>query len=49
MNLNVPLPLHNQFKSLVAAEGENMTDILLDFIRQYVDKHTIGQPKGRRK
>jgi hypothetical protein len=49
MNLNVPVGLHNSFKSITAAEGQNMTDVLLDFIRQYVDKHNIGQPKGRRR
>lgn len=49
MNLNVPVGLHNSFKSITAAEGENMTDVLLNFIRQYVGKHTITQPKGRRK
>lgn len=48
MNLNVPLELHNSFKSLTAAQGENMTDVLLEFIQQYVDKHTPKQ-KERRK
>ena len=48
MNLNVPLELHNSFKSLTAAQGENMTDVLMEFIQQYVDKHT-PKPKERRK
>jgi hypothetical protein len=43
MNLNVPLELHNSFKSLTAAQGKNMTDVLLEFIQQYV------KSKGRRK
>lgn len=43
MNLNVPLELHNNFKSLTAAQGLNMTDVLLEFIQQYV------KSKGRRK
>ena len=43
MNLNVPLELHNSFKSLTAAQGQNMTDVLLEFIQQYV------KSKGRRK
>lgn len=43
MNLNVPLELHNSFKSLTAAQGLNMTDVLLEFIQQYV------KSKGRRK
>lgn len=49
MNLNVPLELHNQFKSVTAAAGSNMTDVLLDFIRDYVAKHSSPKPKGRRK
>jgi hypothetical protein len=49
MNLNVPLELHNQFKSVTAAQGSNMTDILLDFIQQYVTEHSSPKPRGRRK
>lgn len=48
MNLNVPLELHNSFKSLTAAQNQNMTDVLLEFIQQYVDRHST-KPKGRRK
>jgi len=48
LNINVPVELHNSFKSVSAARGENMTDVLLQFIEQYVDKHT-PKPKGRRK
>lgn len=46
MNLNVPLELHNAFKSVTAAEGQNMTDVLIEFIREYVAKRA---PKGRRR
>lgn len=50
MNLNVPVQLHNQFKAATAAEGKDMTTVLLQYIQQYVDKHPIGKPanKGRR-
>jgi hypothetical protein len=50
MNLNVPIDLHNSFKSVTASEGKNMTDVLLEFIEQYVSKHgqSIKQPKRRR-
>ena len=34
MNLNVPVDLHNSFKSTTAAEGQNMTDVLIEFIEQ---------------
>ncbi len=48
MNLNVPLELHNSFKSVTASQGKNMTDVLLEFIQNYVEKNTPKQ-KGRRK
>ena len=40
MNLNVPVKLHNTFKSVTAAEGENMTDVLLEFIEDYIRRHS---------
>ena len=45
MNLNVPVELHNTFKAVTAAQGKDMTHVLLEFIRNYVTKHA---PKGRR-
>lgn len=48
MNLNVPVELHNDFKSLTAAQGQNMTDVLIEFIRDYVRRHAAAKPKGRR-
>ncbi len=49
MNLNVPVELHNAFKSATAAEGKNMTDVLLEFIENYVSRSSSPKPKGRRK
>ena len=49
MNLNVPVELHNSFKSLTASQGLNMTDVLMQYIREYVEKHTVAKQKGRRK
>jgi hypothetical protein len=49
MNLNVPVELHNNFKAVTAAQGLNMTDVLMEFIQGYVDKNANKQPKGRRK
>jgi ParG len=46
MNLNVPVAVHNSFKAATAAQGKNMTDVLMDFIKAYVAKNS---PKGRRK
>jgi len=47
MNLNVPVELHNNFKAATASQGLNMTDVLMEFIKSYVDKHA-ARPKGRR-
>jgi predicted DNA binding CopG/RHH family protein len=49
MNLIVPVELHNAFKSAAAAQGQNMTEVLLEFIEQYVTKHSSSKPKGRLK
>jgi len=46
MNLNVPVELHNNFKSITAGQGKNMTDVLLEYIQQYVVKHS---PKANRR
>lgn len=50
MNLNVPIELHNSFKSVTAAQGKDMTTVLMEFIQNYIDKHTpsTSKPKGRR-
>ena len=50
MNLNVPVELHNSFKATTAAQGLNMTDVLLAYIEEYVADHgqATKKPKGRR-
>jgi predicted DNA binding CopG/RHH family protein len=50
MNLNVPVELHNSFKATTAAQGLNMTDVLLQYIEEYVADHgqVAKKPKGRR-
>jgi predicted HicB family RNase H-like nuclease len=48
MNLNVPIDLHNAFKTTAAAQGTSMTDVLLEFIQQYVrQNYPKGLKKGR--
>ena len=51
MNLNVPVELHNSFKATTAAQGKNMTDVLMEFIKDYVMKSSQGRTgsKGRRR
>jgi hypothetical protein len=47
MNLNVPIEIHNSFKAVTAGQGKNMTDVLLEFIKTYVDRYSPKQ-KGKR-
>lgn len=49
MNLNVPVALHNSFKAATAAQGLNMTDVLMAYIKEYVEKNSSPKQKGRRK
>lgn len=50
MNLNVQTQLHDHFKAATAAQGKNMTDVLLEFIRHYVEQHLPDQlRRGGRK
>ena len=48
MNLNVPIELHNSFKASTAAQGLDMTTVLLEFIEKYVTKNASPKPKRRR-
>ncbi len=48
MNLNVPVELHNAFKAATAAKGQNMTDVLMAYIEEYVARHSEPARKGRR-
>lgn len=49
MNINIPIQIHNSFKAVTAGRGENMTDVLLKFIEDYVEKYqSAPAKKGRR-
>lgn len=39
LNINITRELHSRFKSATAAQGLEMTDVLLEFIQKYVDKN----------
>ena len=51
VNINIETGLHNAFKAATAARGENMTDVLVKNIEDYVLKYRSPLPpkKGRRK
>ena len=46
LNINIDSQLLNRFKAAAALQGENMTDILLEFIQRYVGSR--GKKKARR-
>ena len=49
LNINIPTELHRSFKSTTAAQGLEMTVVLLEFIENYVAKNgTVTPRKGRR-
>lgn len=39
LNVNLPVSLHNAFKAATAGRGENMTDIIVQSIKLYVEKY----------
>ena len=45
LNMNVPRDLHDAFKAASAAEGKQMADVLMDFIRKYVEQHQPERPR----
>jgi hypothetical protein len=48
MNINIRAELFNQFKSAVAAQGKTITQVLLEFVEDYVRKHaprSMGRPR----
>ncbi|MGO9517044.1 MAG: plasmid partition protein ParG [Candidatus Korobacteraceae bacterium] len=50
VNINIPTGLHNSFKAAAAAQGLEMTEVLMAYIESYVAKHGYtAQKKGRRK
>jgi hypothetical protein len=49
MNINVEVSLHDAFKAATAAQGDNMTDVLMEFIQNYVDKNGLAPKKKARR
>jgi hypothetical protein len=49
LNVNISEELHRRFKSATAAQGLEMTDVILEWIQKYVDKNgLVASKKGRR-
>jgi hypothetical protein len=49
MNINMEISLHDAFKAATAAQGDNMTDVLMEFIQNYVDKKGLAPKKKARR
>jgi len=49
LNVNIPEQLHRSFKSATAAQGLEMTDVLPEFIEQYVAKKGTAIPRKSRR
>ena len=49
LNINIDLDLHNAFKAATAVRGENMTDVLLQFIQEYVNRYGVSPKKKERR
>jgi len=47
LNINIEVDLHNAFKAATAARGENMTDVLLQYIAEYVARHGYNSKKKK--
>jgi len=49
VNINIEVSLHNAFKAATAAQGVDMTTVLMEFIQGYINKYGVTTPKkGRR-
>ena len=46
LNMNIPRDLHEAFKAATAAEGKQMTDVLLELIRNYVQQRPPQRQRG---
>jgi len=49
LNVNISTELHRRFKSATAAQGLEMTDVILGFIEGYVTRNAPAAPKKSRR
>jgi predicted HicB family RNase H-like nuclease len=49
LNVNISEELHRRFKSATAAQGLEMTDVILEWIQKYVDKNGLVAPQKSRR
>jgi hypothetical protein len=49
VNVNIPTELHNRFKAAAAAQGLEMTVVIVGFIDNYVAKYESTSPRKSRR
>jgi hypothetical protein len=49
VNINVEINLHNAFKAATAAQGVDMTTVLIEFIQDYVARNGLATPRKSRR
>jgi hypothetical protein len=49
MNVITPVELHNAFKAATAAQGLDMSTVVLDFVRDYVARHSPSTKQTKRR
>ena len=49
VNVNLEVSLHNAFKATTAAQGTDMSTVLLEFIQNYVAKYGSSTPRKSRR
>jgi hypothetical protein len=49
VNINIPIELHNSFKAAAAAQGLEMTEVLMAYIESYVAESGYATPKKKRR
>ena len=40
LTIRLPKDLHDQFKAAAAGNGKDMTEVILEFVKNYVSIHT---------
>jgi hypothetical protein len=49
VNINLEVNLHNAFKAATAAQGVDMTTVLMKYIQDYVAKYGSATPRKSRR
>jgi metal-responsive CopG/Arc/MetJ family transcriptional regulator len=48
VQVQMPESLRNKFKSVTAAEGQTMNEVILEFVEDYIETKTEEKPSKKR-